>query len=367
MAWPPAAARGALILVHLAAFGTGGPGSRGLSLVLQAVLGLVPVLFFGAAWSVLGCFFLGSVLLVAKPLVSVPLLVAVPGGLGVLVAGVGTPEVSVANGLHATAFTAAAAVALFGLSWATLLAAEREASRRALTARVVAEERKRFAQDTHDLLGLSLSAITLKVELVRRLVETRPEQAQHELTELVTMSREALADVRSVAAGKRDLCLLEEFRAAVALLETAGAKVRLAQKLTEHLPEPIATTFATVLRESATNVVRHSKATWCEFSIGVAGAKRGYGWRTTASRTTVPCRGEPAAATAMRCGTAEPGRACGLVGGELWPGRSPAAGTCCARPSAGAVGTSRIDPVLAPLKAIRRRWRSGSRAPGCER
>ena len=143
--WPAAAVACAcalaLIVVHLAWFRYGRGPARGLSLVLQAVLGSVPVLFFGAAWSVLGCFFLGSVLLVAKPLVSVPLLVAVPGGLGVLVAGVGTPEVSVANGLHATAFTAAAAVALFGLSWATLLAAEREASRRALTARVVAEER----------------------------------------------------------------------------------------------------------------------------------------------------------------------------------------------------------------------------------
>ena len=305
--WPAAlAACGyalALVLVHLAWFRHGHGRFRGLSLVLQAALGLVPVLHLGVTWSALSCFFLGSVLLVAKPLVSVPLLVLVPGGVGVLSAGVGTAHVSVAEGLHAVAFTAAAAVAVFGLSWFALLAAEREISRRELTARVVAEERLRFAQDTHDLLGLSLSAITLKVELVRRLVETRPEQAQHELTELVTMSRKALADVRSVAAGKRELCLADEVRAAAAVLETAGVGVCPGQKLPEHLPEPVATTFATILRESATNVVRHSKATWCEVTVG------GDEGRSVATRRERRCgaRGNRGRRRGTRCGAAEPG------------------------------------------------------------
>ena len=74
----------ALVLVHLAWFRHGHGRFRGLSLVLQAALGLVPVLHLGVTWSALSCFFLGSVLLVAKPLVSVPLLVLVPGGVGVL-------------------------------------------------------------------------------------------------------------------------------------------------------------------------------------------------------------------------------------------------------------------------------------------
>ena len=367
--WPAAlAACGyalALVLVHLAWFRHGHGRFRGLSLVLQAALGLVPVLHLGVAWSALSCFFLGSVLLVAKPLVSVPLLVLVPGGVGVLSAGVGTAHVSVAEGLHAVAFTAAAAVAVFGLSWFALLAAEREISRRELTARVVAEERLRFAQDTHDLLGLSLSAITLKVELVRRLVETRPEQAQHELTELVTMSRKALADVRSVAAGKRELCLADEVRAAAAVLETAGVGVCPGQKLPEHLPEPVATTFATILRESATNVVRHSNATWCEVTVGVT---KGEAWLRVANDGVGPGKtgddeGEHGA------GLRNLANRVSLLGGELTAGAQPG-GRYVLRASVPLepfVRHRRGHLVSGPFKAILRRWRSGSRGRGCGR
>jgi two-component system sensor histidine kinase DesK len=367
--WPAAlAACGyalALVLVHLAWFRHGHGRFRGLSLVLQAALGSVPVLHFGVTWSALSCFFLGSVLLVAKPLVSVPLLVLVPGGVGVLSAGVGTPHVSVAEGLHAAAFTAAAAVAVFGLSWFALLAAEREVSRRELTARVVAEERLRFAQDTHDLLGLSLSAITLKVELVRKLVETKPEQAQHELTELVTMSRKALADVRSVAAGKRELCLADELRAAAAVLETAGVGVCLGQKLPEHLPEPVATTFATILRESATNVVRHSKATWCEVTVGVT---KGEAWLRVANDGAEPGEtgdddGEHGA------GLRNLANRVSLLGGEHTAGAQPGGQYVlhASVPLEPFVRHRRDHLVPGPLKAILRRWRSGSRGRGCGR
>jgi two-component system sensor histidine kinase DesK len=355
----------ALVVVHLAWFRYGHGRFRGLSLLLQAALGSVPVLHLGVAWSALSCFFLGSVLLVAKPSVSVPLLVLVPGGVGVLAAGVGTPVVSVADGLHAAAFTAAAAVAVFGLSWFALLAAEREVTRRELTARVVAEERERFSQDTHDLLGLSLSAITLKVELVRRLVETRPEQAQHELTELVTMSRKALADVRSVAAGKRELCLADEVRAAAAVLATAGVRVSSGQQLPDHLPEPVATTFATILRESATNVVRHSKATKCEITVGVT---KGEAWLLVANDGAEPKEtrdndGEHGA------GLRNLASRVSLLDGALTAGPRPG-GRYVLRASVPLepfVRHRRGQLVSGPLKAIRRRWRSGSRARGCER
>jgi Histidine kinase len=62
-----------------------------------------------------------------------------------------------------------------------------------------------FARDLHDLLGYSLSAITLKTELTHRLVSQRPEQAQHELVEILAISRKALAELRSVASGYRGL------------------------------------------------------------------------------------------------------------------------------------------------------------------
>jgi signal transduction histidine kinase len=130
----------------------------------------------------------------------------------------------------------------------------------------VAEERLRFARDLHDLLGLSLSAITLKSELAHRLVTAAPERARGELTEILAISRLALADVRLVASGYRDLSLDEEFRTAESLLAAAEVDVRLDLKVGE-LPDQVGTLLATVLREGVTNVLRHSKGERCEITV----------------------------------------------------------------------------------------------------
>lgn len=343
-----------LIAVHLVGFGYGRIRFRGPALVLQAVLGLVPVLQLGVAWSVLSSFFVGSVLLVAKPLVSLPVLVFVSSGVGVLSAEVAAPGTSIADGLHGAALTAVAAVAVFGLAWFVRLAAEREDGRRELTARVVAEERMRFCRDTHDLLGLSLSAITLKVELIRRLVDTQPAQAQQELTELVTMSRKALADVRSVAAGQRELSLADECAAAAAVLASAGVTVRFDPVLPDQLPAAVATTFATVLRESVTNVVRHSKASWCEFAVGTG---CGEAWLRVANDGVLPDASEDSDEE-HGWGLRNLAHRVSLLGGELTAGVRPG-GTHLLRASVP------LEPFGAgvrsgfgPLRAIRRRWRS---------
>ncbi|WP_410642147.1 sensor histidine kinase [Amycolatopsis sp. lyj-346] len=353
----------ALIAAHLVGFGYGRIRFRGPALAVQAVLGVLPVVQLGVAWIVLSSFFAGSVLLVAKTAVSIPVLVLVCGGAGLLSGASGQ---AIADGVHGAVLTSVAAVAVFGLAWFVRLAAEREGDRRQLTARVVAEERLRFSRDTHDLLGLSLSAITLKVELIRRLVDTQPAQAQHELTELATMSRKALADVRSVAAGKREVSLADECRAAAAVLASAGVTVRFDPELPGQLPEAVATTFATVLRESATNVVRHSEASWCEFAVGVS---RGEAWLRMHNDGVVPADGEDCAEE-HGWGLRNLAHRVNLLGGELTAGIRPG-GTHLLRVT---VPMARFGPALqpadrfpAPLRAIRRRWRSGSRAPGCER
>ncbi|WP_410569660.1 sensor histidine kinase [Amycolatopsis sp. cmx-4-61] len=342
----------ALVAVHLVGFGYGRIRFRGPALVLQAVLGLAPVLQLGVAWSVLSSFFVGSVLLVAKPVVSLPVLVLVSSSVGVLSADAGPPEESIPDGLHGAALTAVAAAAVFGLAWFVRLAAEREDGRRALAARVVAEERMRFARDTHDLLGLSLSAITLKVELIRRLVDTQPAQVQPELTELVTMSRKALADVRSVAAGHRELSLADECAAAAAVLTSAGVTVRFDRVLPDQLPEVVATTLATVLRESVTNVVRHSQASWCEFAIG---ADRGEAWLRVANDGVLP--GGPEESGEERgWGLRNLEHRVSLLGGKLTAGTRPG-GTHLLHASVPleAFGVRR---GFDPLRAIRRQWRS---------
>ena len=62
------------------------------------------------------------------------------------------------------------------------------------------EERNRMARDMHDILGHSLTVIALKTELASRLVDTAPDQVKAELTEVQSLARSALADVRAALA-----------------------------------------------------------------------------------------------------------------------------------------------------------------------
>jgi two-component system sensor histidine kinase DesK len=260
----------ALVVVYLAGLGHGRAHRPVLALILLAALSWLPMLQLGLRWAVASGFLAGGVLLVARPARAVPAAVFVCLSAGLLVALPERPPVAVLDGLTAAAATAVAAAALFGSAAAARLAAEREAEGRELKRRAVVEERKRFSRDMHDLLGLSLSAITLKGELVGRLILVRPATAKEELAELLVMSRRALADVRAVAAGYRELSLDDECRAVADVLTAAGVRVTSARAGTGDLPPQVASALAAVLREGVMNVVRHSSATWCAFSVSTS-------------------------------------------------------------------------------------------------
>jgi two-component system sensor histidine kinase DesK len=252
----------ALAVVHLTWFANG--RAPRAALIAQALLGFGPMLPLGAAWSTATGFFAGGLLLAYPPVRAVPGALATCLAAGVVSAW---PGVSVHAGLAGTVTSGVAALTLFGLGSAARLVAERDGEVRELKRRVVAEERARFARDLHDLLGLSLSAITLKGELVDRLVVGRPAQAREELAELLVMSRRALADVRTISASYRELSLDDECRAAADVLSAAGIRVTVARSGIGDLPREVATALATMLREGVTNVVRHSTAHWCAFSV----------------------------------------------------------------------------------------------------
>jgi signal transduction histidine kinase len=173
---------------------------------------------------------------------------------------------SVLDSLYSSVSTVLHAVVVYGVTWMVRSMAELRATRIQLAKVAVAEERLRFARDLHDLLGLSLSAITLKTELAHRLVTAAPEKARDELNEILAISRLALADVRLVASGYRDLSLDDEFRTAESLLAAADVNVLMDLKVRE-LPGQVGTLLATVLREGVTNVLRHSKGERCEITV----------------------------------------------------------------------------------------------------
>ncbi len=169
-----------------------------------------------------------------------------------------------AHGNNFAVLLAAAAVFSFRLAWqrqAKLMLAERDLSELA-----VEEERARIARDLHDILGHSLTVISVKAELAERLLDTDPEKARAELGDLQRLSRDALADVRSTAQGIRGISLPGEIASARMALESAGIQPQL-PTVADEVPSRWRELFAWTLREGVTNVIRHSDAKTCEVAM----------------------------------------------------------------------------------------------------
>ncbi|MBD0689823.1 histidine kinase [Streptomyces sp. CBMA123] len=134
---------------------------------------------------------------------------------------------------------------------------------RAEVARLASEaERNRIARDLHDLLGHSLTAITVKSRLAQRLAAKAPEQAVAEMTAVETLSRQALADVRAAVTGYREVTITGELARGRELLRAAGLVADLPSAADAVGPEH-RELFGWVLREGITNVVRHARAARC--------------------------------------------------------------------------------------------------------
>ncbi|MGX7828616.1 sensor histidine kinase [Actinokineospora sp. 24-640] len=235
-----------------------------LVLLLQAFLVYMPLLLIGPAWWSVPGFLAGSALLLLRPaagwLVFIAVLVSVP----VAKAANLVHPLIVANTAGGLLITG---LVVYGLTWMGRAVYQLRAARVELARIAVADERMRFARDLHDLLGLSLSAITLKTELAQRLMAVDQDRARQELAEIIDISRLALADVRLVANGYRELSLNEESRSAESVLVAADVDVRLEMHYGELSPE-VRTVLATVLREGVTNVLRHSaKGARCEITV----------------------------------------------------------------------------------------------------
>ena len=139
---------------------------------------------------------------------------------------------------------------------------ELHTARRALARMKVEEERLRLARDLHDLLGQTLSVITLKSELARGLITEDPASCAQELAEIEQVGRMTLREVRKTVAGYRQPRLSSELDGARQLLEAAGIEYSI-EELHGELPQPLDAVLAWTVREGVTNVIRHSRARHC--------------------------------------------------------------------------------------------------------
>ena len=137
---------------------------------------------------------------------------------------------------------------------------------------VVEQERNRFARDLHDILGHSLTVITVKTELARRLLDIDVDRARAELDDLETLARESLADVRRAVQGYREITLPGEIARARAALSAAGIEHEL-----PNSADDVATShrelFAWVIREGITNVIKHSRADSCRVHMSATAVR----------------------------------------------------------------------------------------------
>ncbi|MDE3138012.1 MAG: sensor histidine kinase [Acidobacteriota bacterium] len=127
-------------------------------------------------------------------------------------------------------------------------------------------ERERIARDMHDVLGHTLSVVILKSELAAKLVEQNPAGAKQEMSDVESIARQALAEVRNAIGGYRSEGLAAELSHAEATLETAGVGFDCAATPI-HLSPSEETVLALALREAVTNVVRHACAGLCRVRL----------------------------------------------------------------------------------------------------
>lgn len=190
--------------------------------------------------------------------------------LGVFAAGLAaTIAWPYAEGVLSDTWLLTLIVVMVGVSTLTVRLVEvRQERHRAMTDELaLVAERERVARDVHDVLGHSLTVVTVKAELAERLVDLDPARAKVELAEIRDLTRQSLAEVRATVAGLRVARLTDELVAARSALVGAGIEAEVADDVAVVDPRH-RMVLAWTLREAVTNVVRHSGATRCTVRLG---------------------------------------------------------------------------------------------------
>ncbi|UGT41632.1 histidine kinase [Nocardia yamanashiensis] len=223
-------------------------------LVAQAAIVLLPLPWLESSW----CGWL--------PFLAIPVLLTQRGGrlaaelIGLIVLRALCSEPEAPPGIQAgwVLPVLEATLAQFGLAQFWLLSDQLNRSRAQLVRTTLQVERLRVARNIHDLLGLTLSVLALKSDLIVELVDFDTRRAAAEIDESLRIATDAQREARALAADTVRASLADELSVAAKLLREHGIVVDL--DCDDELPDACAAVLSPVAREAITNILRHSDA-----------------------------------------------------------------------------------------------------------
>ncbi len=228
-------------------------------LLALGALTYLPLAALRVPWPGMAGFFAGSILILRPARSSWVLFALVVASMLVAPLGLG---MDARDATYLMTASLSSGLVVFAVYQLRLVAKRAQGETAQLAQLTSVRERERFSMDLHDILGYSLSAITLKAELTRKLVLSDPALAEDELAEVVELARQAAVDVRLMASGYSSISLAREAGSVASLLSAACITPQVAIDC-GVLDDEVDAVLAIVLREAVTNVLRHSAARNC--------------------------------------------------------------------------------------------------------
>jgi signal transduction histidine kinase len=141
--------------------------------------------------------------------------------------------------------------------------AEREREERARLA--VSDERARIARELHDVVGHSVSVMTVQASAARRLLRPQQEKEREALLVVEKTGREAMAEMRRMVGVLRSL---EQIETLVEHTREAGLPVDLRiEGEPVQLPPGVDLTAYRLVQEALTNTMKHARASSAEVVV----------------------------------------------------------------------------------------------------
>jgi signal transduction histidine kinase len=146
---------------------------------------------------------------------------------------------------------------------------ELEAARHDLARQAVTDERLRMARELHDVVAHTMSAIVIQTSVARHGLATSPERAAVALETIESMSREALAELRSILGVLRSdagdyaqfapASRLSDLEALADRLRSGGMHIEMRREGDlEALPPLVELASYRIVQEALTNVIKHA-------------------------------------------------------------------------------------------------------------